>query len=269
MSTDLVPAVDAISAEIAQLEGEIGDPRSAYWSRVQGPVRQARYRSLLEAKEGGTAPPAIDARSTELLEIEAKMASSEYWRGPKVDGETALSRRYRALLEGETDARSDPAAGEGWRASTAVAKQFMDPALVQEWGQDFDANLRKVQNVAARIVGRLGDREAQVQFTGVFDGLAAPVQSAIFRELARHDPGYVRPADDADLVVFELACAGGGAAVIESWGSQARRRAGAALDRFQRVEKSLTGAALNQFAHFWKTSTPRERQLVLYSLGGS
>jgi hypothetical protein len=206
----------AISTGVAQLEGEIGDPRSAYWSRVLGPVRQARYRSLLEAKEGGTAPPVTDARSAELLAIEAKMASSEYWRGPKVDGETALSRRYRALLEGETGARSDPAAGEGWRASPAVAKQFMDPALVQEWGEDFGVNLKRVQDFGARVLGGLGDKEAQTDFLVAFDGLSTKTQASILREVALPEPGYIASPSEADWTLFR--CVDGAEQIIESWG---------------------------------------------------
>jgi hypothetical protein len=259
--TDLATSV---GAEIAAIEETMRTDLRGYFKDEN---LQARHRELIDAQQSGVAPSRVDAKSRELREIEREMANrtGPYWRGAKDEnGETALQRKYRDLIEQQTGERPDPAGGEGWRMSPAEARQSLDPDLVAEWGESFDANLRRAQDVGARVIGNLGDREAQNLFISAFDGLSAKTQAAIIRELARPEPGYVLEADSEVMEAFRQTP--GGAQTIAIWGRSAPRRVGIAMDRFNRVLTSLSGAGTKEFDWWWSHSTPRERQLMLWAL---
>jgi hypothetical protein len=187
--------------------------------------------------------------------------SSEYWTGPEVDGGgTVLSRRYRELLAVESGELANPAA-DGWRASPAAARQSLDPALVNEWGDQFDQRLRRAQDVAALAAG--GPEGMDFQTT--FAGLSKTTQGTFFREIALPAPGYVTPATEGDMATFLLT--DGGEQTIKTWGADAPRKVGQALDKFVRIEKSLPEANRDELAYVWRNITPRERQLVMFALG--
>jgi len=261
VSNEIVPSTE-VATEIVALEGEIADHSSSYWRGPQAVSKQSRYRDLLLARQNGTAAPRPDAKSQELLAIEALMAQpgSKYWRGPLAE---AMQQRYRLLVGGEA-----PSTADSWRTTPAVARQSLDPAVVAAWGEGdhFEASLRRAQDVAANVVGSL-DRDAATQLENVFNGLPDSLQTEIFREIGRPQPGVTKIAADADMETFRQTP--GSAETIQLWGREAHRRVGIALDRLARIENSVTPEDRVRLKHFWNTSPARERQLMLWALGNS
>lgn len=249
----VVPA-DPVAAEIAQIQPLVGTP--AYW-KDEG--LRNRYRDLLVAREGGTAAPAKDAHADEMRAIQAKMRDGSYWRTP------ALQARYRELIDLQLGNHPDPAGADAWRASPAEAKASLDPTLIAEWGESYPAALRRVQDAGAAILGALEGKPAQTQFLTAFAGLPDKVQSAIFRQLALPEPGFVRALTDRDRAMFNLI--EGAGQIRMMWGRNADRRTGIVLDRVERIERSLSAADLQTFDYWWKHQSPRERQAMAWALG--
>jgi hypothetical protein len=255
---ELVPADAALATEIAQIEHEIIDRNSGYWRSEE---RQSRYRQLLDARESGKAAPKADPRLAERLEIEKLIGdrNSAYWRGP---GAERMQDRYRSLLAAEAN---ETPAGEGWRTSPAQARPHLDPALVAEWEDRFAGNLRRAQDMAVKVVGGLSEPESQEAFKAVFDFLPRSIQTHVIRELARPEPGAVALATDQDMNLFR--CVEGAGETLAVWGRDAPRKVAIALDKFIRIENSVTPVEKLALKSWWDRRTPRERQLVMFGLG--
>lgn len=147
----------AVATEIATIEADLRSPSSDYW-RDEG--KQARYRDLLTARDGGGPAPAAPSPSTaRRRELEAMMADSHspYWKGQSA-GE--LQSEYLALAGGSPADRGSsapavlPAPGKpaaesahqglvAASADEAVANLQRDPhgaRLVASWGKEARAN---------------------------------------------------------------------------------------------------------------------------------
>jgi len=250
----LVPT-DELSTEISQIEKEIVDPASGYW---RSPDRQARYGKLLEARQTGTPAPKADPRLSERLAIEKIMADparrQEYWNSE------AMQLRYRELL-----ADSATPSGEEWRASPTQARAAIGPTLAEEWGERFAEKLRRVQDMAGLALGAL-DESGQTALKNAFDLLPRTIQENVFRELSRPEPGSVAPLSESDIAWFGQEKHGAGE-ILAVWGKSAPRKVAIALDRLERMEDGLTDPEKQNLKAWWDRRTPRERQMMLFTLG--
>lgn len=266
MTGDLVPS--EVAAEIAALEPEVANHRSAYWRGPASAAKQQRLRDLFRARDaGGTLPAKTDPAAAERQAIEYKIAdrSSEYWTGPKVDGETKLQRRYLELLAGTGSGEHAQAGVDSWRGSLGSARAQLDPGLVASFGEQFPAALTRMQDTARNVVGAL-DRAAAALFEGSFSGLGTNIQSAILAEAGAPEPGFVAAANDADLALFRGAIPGADN-LITAWGRDARRRVGMVLDAAQRIDARLSKAEKEQWKFWWDACPPREKMLMAWSIG--
>jgi hypothetical protein len=256
--TELVPTEVDLAREIAEIETEIVDRNSGYWRSEE---RQSRFRELLDARATGKAPPKANPLVVERLEIEKLIGdrNSAYWQGPTAE---RMQARYRAILAAEAD---ETPAGESWRTSPAQARLHLDPTLIEEWEDRFASNLRRAQDLAVRVVGGLSDPESQGAFKAAFDFLPRSIYTQVIRELARPEPGAVALATDQDMNLFR--CVEGAAETLALWGRDAPRKVAIALDKFIRIENSVTPAEKLALKSWWDRRTPRERQLMMFALG--
>jgi hypothetical protein len=165
---------------------------------------------------------------------------------------------------GGTTASADFSITESWRKSPLDSLPLLEPSLVSEWGRNLPEHLRRAQNIAANVVGALTG-EAQTAFQSAFDSLPRQLQTHIFRELGAPEPKDVQLATDSDMALFR--CVDGGTETIAFWGNEARWRVATALDRFIRIEKSVTPTGKQILESWWNSRSPREKQLCMYSLG--
>ena len=184
-------------------------------------------------------------------------------------------QRYRALVDAgapEEEAGADrppgrdhgrePAPADAWRTSLDEAAEELgfppemetDPDDV-EGAAEWQAELTRVQDGAAAILGALGDESAAQDLADVFDDLPAGARAAAFAALAKFEPGYVRPADAGELARWRADQSAGGRELVAHWGAEAPRKLGAAIESFdwarclderpgpQRVRLLVGGAA--------------------------
>lgn len=263
---EIVPS--EVEAEIAALAPEVANHRSGYWKGPGAEAKQARLRDLFRARDaGGQAPAKIDALTAERQAIERLMTdrSSAYFTGPKIDGETALAKRYLELLAGTGSGEHAQAGVDSWRGSLGSARAQLDPGLVASFGEQFPAALTRMQDTARNVVGAL-DRAAAALFEGSFSGLGTNIQSAILAEAGAPEPGFVTAANDADMALFRDAIPGADN-IIAAWGRDARRRVGMVLDAAQRIDVRLSKAEKEQWKFFWDACPPREKMLMAWAIG--
>lgn len=234
---------DAISTEIAELEGRMADTHA--WARdVQG---QERIRQLYELQENG-AVRARAAPSRRQGEIEAMMADkfSDYWRGAQSE---RLQGEYRALmLASDAEAGTlDPSELEGQpievQGALLMEQSGITPEDVADWKEGYGATDEQVAvgfaNGVALYDGlaeAVGDQNADEIMDAIF-GLPQAVQENIDYELMQPCPDY-EPASQDELVLFARKPAG--KILIDHWGHEAAQRLGMLLAREAALKEGLS-----------------------------
>ena len=199
-------ALPDVVAEIGSLQSMMGDRGSLYW---KDPGKQARYRDLLDARDGdGTEidDPAEDAFvAAEMSPVSAKSAPAgldymAYLRAVQSAGDIvfqvpagereSLIRSFNSLPDAVSDAMTAELmnrAGTGFApASEAEVRQFsreIGGRVVREWGNDTQQLMGRVRarlNRAMDAMTEVGADRFEAWLEGLTDGQAA----AVFRKLA-------------------------------------------------------------------------------------
>ena len=254
-----------VATEIREIEPMIGDHGSDYWRGSRSAELQIRYRSLLEARDAGTPPPAkVSSAAKRIAELEKMIGNhgSPYWRG---DQAPALQAEYRDLISGQS---GTPAGGVEWRATPAQARRNLDPALVAEWdatADGFNARLTRAQNTFEVIMFGIGDPERVGWMLNDFYGFIKPeVRRAILGELATPASVPLDGASDAEVDLF--ATTPEGKNLVGWWGSKARRNVAIVRARWDRMTRRLDAESLAQFNHWFHAFSPAEQQAIYHAL---
>lgn len=270
-----------IATELAQLEAEMRQPGSAYWRE---PERQERYRSLIEARAAGERnAPAVDSAAAEKRAIREMMRDhrSAYWRGPRAE---ELQARYHQLLGAEEPvvAGEDDAALPFDSEPPAWRDTFDD--LVADLGYPEDMAIRDAADAAAwrgeieraesnagAIVGALAadGGDAGDRLIDAFDdGLTPGAKAAALSALAKFEPGWVPAATAGEMAAFRADASCGGRQLVTHWANEAPRRLGAAMHVFNEARDLMADPDRRAFDGWWRERTPRQRQIILWQLGG-
>ncbi len=189
--------------------------------------------------------------TTEIATIERAMADrhSDYWSGPKVDGETVMARRYRELVsraEGNADSalHEEVALGDAapqWQTETGIR-------ICREWQKSggIERNHAAAMRVAREIVDAL-PAETRADFVAQVDGLPAGLQVALAAELANP---YAGAATATAKQIRNFAGSGPGAELVREWGRAAAQRLAKLNTRLGRIRARLSDADREAFAHF-------------------
>jgi hypothetical protein len=248
---------DAIGGEIISIEQTMREDPRAY---VRDEPLQARYRALIDAREGVAAAPApvsADAHRRAALQRLMRDPRSAYWRGPEAE---RLQAEFRALV-----AADDPATTATRLAPDAV-RAALPAEIVAEWDADgFTAPLTRAQDAAATILAGLGDRDAAPALMASFGALPECIRVALYRELAAPPPRDAATASPAQLKA--LAVSDFGTALASAWRDAAPRRLGGLIARFARIEQDLKASHIVAFKSWWGDRSAREKIAVLCALG--
>jgi hypothetical protein len=263
---ELVPAGDEVSQAIREIESTLRERPNEYWGDT---ALQARYRGLIEAREGKAPPPAAPSEvDAEIAGIQRLMRTGEYWQRHN----EPIRQRYLELLrEREGQDEAPAATEEEWRRPADEATRAdLGPAVVAELERtgDFADGLRALQDDVLDMLASVNEGGAVNDFVAAFDGLPDAIQSAVYLEFARGAPTFAPLATDEqlDLLVTELPAAG--PALLAAWGSQAGRKLGIACARWQRCLSGLSEGDQAKLRYFVDHSQPVEQAAVFWHLAG-
>lgn len=211
--------------------------------------------------EGGMSDTSSASREVAVIEQTMRESPAEYRR------DVDMQARYIGAI-----ARRDgvpTGVPDSWRASPAMARTQLDPAIVAAWsaGGAFAVNLRRFQDTAAAVVSGLGNEVSARSFLDAFERLPSGVQTAIYLDAGRGVPSYSTPATVEDIELFKTAPFG--AALLGAWRGKSSHRLGIVIERFKRVEAAMTSGELASFRRWWAARSLKEKVAVLWAAGGS
>jgi hypothetical protein len=201
---------------------------------------------------------------TELATIERAMGDrhSEYFSGPRIDGETVMARRYRSLIEAGSAAASTslataavqtgelhPENNDGTSAPAAPCWETpVGQRILHEWSRygGIERNYEAARIFSADIFAAM-PAETRDELQGQIEGLSDSIQAAMMAELASP---YV-PAEAAmPPQIARFSTTKEGTELIQEWGYAAPQRLAAMKARVQRLVDRLTPDDVTSFAYF-------------------
>jgi len=193
---------------------------------------------------------------TELATIERAMGDrhSEYFTGPRIDGETVMARRYRSLLEGaampepDTSAPIEAPSGQ-WASATGRE-------ILEQWSGrgGIERNYEAARVFAGEAMADVPE-QTRAELLEQIGGLPDAVQVAMIAELA--DP-YVRTGAATQGQMSRFAATPEGAELVREWGGAAPRRLATVAARVRRLVDRLPADQAADFAHFADHISPAE-----------
>lgn len=189
------PAPSAVDGEIANIEALMADSRSEYWIGPKAERLQARYRQLLETRDGqGPAETVANAQAMGLTEADAAVAASvaegieAALPSGAIDGiNTAIGQLpggVRGAIVTEfaaplpAVANATPAVIEAFGGTEAGA------LALSSWGQDAPRKVAQVQGRWRRLQAGL-DQDGRQWLAWLVDTALAPAElAAVFDKLA-------------------------------------------------------------------------------------
>ena len=251
------PPSPEVRTEMASIERQMGDKRSDYWR--DGGQTQSHYRSLVE---GGDAKPASRQEIVAVAEkgeIEGLMGSknSAYWKGPDAAG---LQARYLDLITGVPDLAAVTEPEElfrtsEWKGAVEEAKSGLPPALVAQWGDDFDTRFLRASAAIDAI-----EKAGSIDITLGAASWGPETATAVMNELSREPTEGMKAATPEQLKEFEATSEGKG--MIEAWGRDAAYNFGIINTRFLRLEASMTPEAWGEVEFLMDHLEPGERKAI-------
>lgn len=253
---------DTTGTEIATIEQTMRE-RPAEYFRDEG--MQGRYRVLVEARGAGGAVKPAEARGR-IAEIEAVMRAdpARYWKSEELQSE------YRALL---LQTHPEPAEAEPAKPADASSAK-RDAALAAAGGPEAvlgvklgPAELAQAGGKIEVVLSNLTPAVAR-ELEGRFRGLSDTCRAAITAELARPESGFCKPATPEEIA--DMRRLPGMKELLAHWGtSAAPRKLGIAMEAYDRLRGSLSAADRPEFLAFFRGATAREKQLFMWTLGGT
>ena len=254
------PPSPEVRTEMASIERQMGDKRSDYWR--DGGATQGRYRSLVEG--GADAKPASRQEIVAVAEkgeIEGLMGSknSAYWKGPDAE---RLQARYLDLIAGVPDLASVTEPEElfrtaEWMAAVEKAKSGLPPALVAQWGDDFDTRFLRA-SAAIDAIEKAGGTD--ITLASSVASWGPEVSGPVVNELSREPTEGMKAATPEQLKEFEATPEG--SRMIEAWGRDAAYNFGIINTRFLRLEASMTAEGWEQVRFLMDHLEPGERKAI-------
>ena len=256
------PPSPEVRTEMASIERQMGDKRSDYWR--DGGQTQSHYRSLVE---GGDAKPASRQEIVAVAEkgeIEGLMGSknSAYWKGPDAAG---LQARYLDLITGVPDLASVTEPEElfrtsEWKGAVEKAKSGLPPALVAQWGDDFDTRFLRA-SAAIDAIEKTGGTDITLGSSVASWG--PEVSGPVVNELSLPADPAARPASKEQLDAFtKSADRPENADLVWAWGRDAAHNLGILNTRFNRLEASMAPEGWEQVRFLMDHLEPGERKAI-------
>lgn len=140
-------------------------------------------------------------------------------------------------------------------------------ALVSEWERmgGFRTHYQHVQETVSKLVGSFDTRREQRAFMARFDrDLTESCRCAIYADLARGKPSFVKPADAATMKQF--AATDVGQELIAEWGTDAPEKVALIRTRAARFYESLSDDDLADFGVWFDSLKPRQIAAICRSL---
>jgi hypothetical protein len=188
--------------------------------------------------------------STELAIIEWAMGDrhSEYFTGPRIEGETLMARRYRSLVAGASPdevmspARPAPAVSDSSWAS-ATGQQVLG-----EWAQQggVEHNYEAARALIAKAYAAVPE-ETRADLQSQIDRLPAAVQVAMVAGLANP---YVPASAATPVQIARFSSTSDGAELVRAWGPSTPRRLAMVAARVRCLVGRLLPDDAASFAYF-------------------
>jgi hypothetical protein len=200
-----------------------------------------------------------DAPQQEVATIKSAMASprSEYWSGPKIDGETVMQRRYRELVDTPAPAEQQ---GDGEGGEKEFRSEFFSPGdVAEQWAEVIGASPADVQQGMERVNGIAEEIGDVTDLEFVFEGLPDAVQHHALAGLLRPAHAAV-PASEQQVAMFRATNAG----------RELKHLSAVSIGRIRHRWENATAAMSDQEAtvlhDFWHRQPLNERVAILRAL---